>query len=131
MRRRDEEQLERLYPAAGTNNEKFATSIGVVVPSVGALQREVFDDLDESDHGIRWWAPEPGTSRRILIGDHLWICIFTGPNGPSTHSLGFTGYKPGAAPFYADVMVGDSTFPKRLKSAALDDANRKKWPTFT
>jgi len=42
------------------------------VLQVGA---EIFDDLDGHVFSVGWWAPAPGTSRRILISDHLYNCV--------------------------------------------------------
>lgn len=47
----------------------------MILPAVHQLQRRVFADLDETRHGVGWWAPHPGTSRQILIRDHLVQCI--------------------------------------------------------
>lgn len=75
MRREDEEALQQPYPETTPIPERFADRLGVVLPSVRELQREVFADFDDKAHGIGWWAPHPGTSRRILISDHLLMCV--------------------------------------------------------
>ena len=52
------------------------------------------------------------------------------PQGRSSASRGFAGYKPGTLPFNIDWLVANPTFVKRLKAAALDTGARKKWDTF-
>ena len=75
MRRADEEKLQQPYPEGAPTPEPFADAIGVAIPSMRELHNEVFSDLDDKRHGIGWWAPHPGTSRRILISDQLLMCI--------------------------------------------------------
>lgn len=75
MRREDNEKLQQPYPAATPINERFADALGVKLPAVRELNEEVFGDLDETAYGIGWWAPHPGTSRRILISDQLLMCV--------------------------------------------------------
>jgi hypothetical protein len=77
MRREDEEKLQKPYPEATPIPERFADSLRVVLPGVRELQQEVSADLDERKFGVGWWAPYPGTSRRILISDHLLLCVGT------------------------------------------------------
>jgi hypothetical protein len=50
--------------------------------------------------------------------------------GRSSATRGFAGYKPGSVPLSRDVLVSDDSFVRRLRSAAIDDDGRKKWPTF-
>jgi hypothetical protein len=39
------------------------------------LEALILDDFTEhTPYGIGWWAPHPGTSRRILISDQLYAC---------------------------------------------------------
>lgn len=75
MRREDNEKLQQPYSAATPIDDRFAEALGVKLPALRELHREVFADFDETVHGIGWWAPHPGTSRRILISDHLLMCI--------------------------------------------------------
>jgi len=53
----------------------FPQSVGIETPEVEVLYREIFRDLDEKVFGIGWWAPHPGTSRRILISNYLLECV--------------------------------------------------------
>jgi hypothetical protein len=75
MRREDTEKLQQPYPTATPINDRFADALGVTLPAARDLHREVFADFDETAYGIGWWTPHPGTSRRILIGDQLLMCI--------------------------------------------------------
>ncbi len=44
--------------------------------SVATLKEEIFGDfIEEPPYGIGWWAPGPGTKRRILIADQLYCCV--------------------------------------------------------
>jgi hypothetical protein len=57
-----------------------AAALGVDTPTWLQLETTILDDLrTEPPYGIAWWAPHPGTSRRILITDQLYAC---------THSTG-------------------------------------------
>ena len=71
MRREDRDKLQQPYSEGTSSQDPFADVVGVVLPSVRELHQEVFSDLDDSRYGIGWWAPHPGTSRRILISDQL------------------------------------------------------------
>jgi len=52
-----------------------AAALGVEIPAWDALEERIFADLaEDAPYGIRWWAPHPGTSRRILISDQLYAC---------------------------------------------------------
>jgi hypothetical protein len=66
--------LERLgdpYPRSEIGFQRFATAIGVEVSEALTLRDQIFGDLDDTKFGIGWWAPHPGTARRILISDYL------------------------------------------------------------
>jgi hypothetical protein len=75
VRKEEKEKLQQPYPEAIPIPERFADALGVVLPAVRELQREVFADFDDTANGVGWWAPHPGASRRILISDHLLTCI--------------------------------------------------------
>jgi hypothetical protein len=46
------------------------------LPHGTALEDEILADFTEqAPYGIGWWAPGPGTSRRILIADQLYCCM--------------------------------------------------------
>jgi hypothetical protein len=59
-----------------------AAALGVATPTWSQLETTLLGDLStELPYGIAWWAPHPGTSRRILISDQLYACAHsTGDN---------------------------------------------------
>lgn len=75
MRPTDLENLRRPFGAGDDPELAFPQAIGVNLPEVETLYREIFNDLDEINYGVGWWAPHPGTSRRILISHYLLECV--------------------------------------------------------
>ena len=78
MRATDRARLSQPYP----NNtippdRRLADALQVRLPTLHQLHDEIEGDLDTTLFGIGWWAPHPGTSRRILISDHLAQCVAT------------------------------------------------------
>ena len=74
MRPADIELLSQRCPD-GTVRSTTTRLLGVQTPNWEALERSIFDDfVTEWPYGIGWWAPHPGTSRRILISDQLHAC---------------------------------------------------------
>ena len=77
MRSEDLRSLEQPYPQTGgvrrSSADAFADALGVDVPDLRSLRRELRGDLDDTVgiFGIGWWFPHPGTQRRILISDYL------------------------------------------------------------
>jgi hypothetical protein len=71
----DIERLSREYAADEPTEGRFARALQVDVPVWRELGQEILADLDDRVFGVRWWAPHPGTSRRILISDHLFACV--------------------------------------------------------
>jgi hypothetical protein len=76
MRTSDIDRLSQPYagdssaPTAGP-----AAALGIEIPVLGELQTAILADLrTDSPYGIGWWAPHPGTSRRILVSDQLYAC---------------------------------------------------------
>lgn len=52
-----------------------AQPLGVDTPKWKQLEIAILEDLcTQQPYGIGWWAPHPGTSRRVLISDHLYAC---------------------------------------------------------
>jgi hypothetical protein len=52
------------------------SALGVPMRRWTELEALILDDFAEhSPYGIGWWAPHPGTSRRILISDQLYACV--------------------------------------------------------
>ena len=76
MRPADVARLSQPYRAgADGSRTELAGALGFETPNWEALERIIFDDLTiEQPYGIGWWAPHPGTSRRILISDQLYAC---------------------------------------------------------
>lgn len=75
MRLSDLALLRRPFSAGEDPELAFPKAVGVNVPEVEALYRQIFNDLDEGVFGIGWWAPHLGTSRRILISHYLLECV--------------------------------------------------------
>ena len=75
MRAADLTRLNELYPEAMEPTEADArAAIGVKQPHWASLEGEIFADfVEQQPYGIGWWAPGPGTSRRILIADQLFL----------------------------------------------------------
>jgi hypothetical protein len=63
--------------AAVPPDRRLADALGVGLPKLHELDDAISADLDPAQFGIGWWAPHPGTSRRILISDHLLQCVGT------------------------------------------------------
>jgi hypothetical protein len=75
MRSQDMTNLKKLFTPSEDPEIAFPQALGIDTPEVEVLYREIFGDLDEKVFGIGWWAPHPGTSRRILISNYLLECI--------------------------------------------------------
>ena len=76
MKAADLEKLRRPYPPEEQTQEgRFARALGLSIQEVTSLQDDIFSDLDEDKLGIGWWAPYPDDARRILISDHLYMCV--------------------------------------------------------
>jgi hypothetical protein len=75
MKRYDLEQLRKPYDQAISTEDRFALALGIDCSVIRILFDEIFQDLDEQRYGVGWWAPHPGTSRRILISDYLLQCV--------------------------------------------------------
>ena len=71
----DIKRLSKKYAAGEPTEGRLARALQVDVPVWRELGNEILADLDEHVFGVRWWAPHPGTSRRILISDHLFSCV--------------------------------------------------------
>lgn len=70
------EKLQDPYTAAElADATRLATRLHVDAPRTRELVNEIFVDFDEEKLGIGWWAPGPGTRRRILIADQLFLCV--------------------------------------------------------
>src|SRR4051812_49336003 len=76
MRPTDVARLNEPYPEDIDPSDAAAkTALGVELPRCTALESDILADFTEQPpYGIGWWAPDPGTSRRILIADQLYCC---------------------------------------------------------
>ena len=77
MKPADLARLNEPYPEALEPTEEDArAAIGIKLPHWASLESEIFSDfVEQQPYGIGWWAPDPGTSRRILIADQLSCCL--------------------------------------------------------
>jgi hypothetical protein len=76
MRPTDLARLNAPYPEDTDPPEAAAmAALGIELPHWTTLETDIFADFTEQPpYGIGWWAPGPGTSRRILIADQLYCC---------------------------------------------------------
>lgn len=77
MRAADLARLNEPYPENTEPTEADArAAVGVNLQRWTSLENEILADfVEEQPYGIGWWAPNPGTSRRILIADQLACCL--------------------------------------------------------
>ena len=74
MRAVDVARLSQRCPE-GADGSTTSRALGVETQNWETLEGRIFNDLTtERPYGIGWWAPHPGTSRRILISDQLYAC---------------------------------------------------------
>ena len=71
----DIERFAREYTAAEPREGRLARALQVDVPVWREFGNEILADFNDQSFGVRWWSPHPGTSRRILISDHLFTCV--------------------------------------------------------
>lgn len=77
MRPTDLARLNAPYPEDDTDPPEAAAmaALGMELPHWTMLETHIFGGFTEQPpYGIGWWAPDPGTSRRILIADQLYCC---------------------------------------------------------
>ena len=77
MRALDLSRLSEPYPEDHDSTADLAMSaLGLPLRRWKELEAVILDDLvEQPPYGIGWWAPNPGTSRRILISDQLYACV--------------------------------------------------------
>jgi hypothetical protein len=102
-------------------------ALGVEIPAWDALEDRIFADLSENaPYGIGWWAPHPGTSRRILISDQLYACtasVSTNLVEAGIHLLELNDAIEREDDFNADVIQivrGTPTMRLRPRTTALE-----------
>lgn len=133
MRREDQTRLAQPYgQRLGSSERDLASALGMATPSLDRLTDEILADFDTTDttYGIGWWAPHPGTSRRILISDQLYACatsIATNLVEAELHRLELLDYSDQVSDLLANSVqaVGDQLvvrMPPRLSGSedALD-----------
>jgi hypothetical protein len=76
MRAADLARLSERYPDGPDVGTRGPTrALGVETPLWDALGERIFADfVSDPPYGVGWWAPHPGTSRRIFISDQLDDC---------------------------------------------------------
>jgi hypothetical protein len=76
MRAADIARLSERYPDGPDRGARGPTrALGVETPTWDTLGERIFADfVTEPPYGVGWWAPHPGTSRRIFISDQLDAC---------------------------------------------------------
>jgi len=94
MRAADLARLNEPYPEdLEPTDEDARAAIGIRLPHWASLESEVFADLvEQQPYGIGWWAPAPGTSRRILIADQLSCCLASVPGNMTEAALHWLEY---------------------------------------
>jgi hypothetical protein len=75
MRSVDRARLAASNSPGMSPEDAFAAAIGVDVVPAQQLAEQLTADLNHVSWGVRWMAPHPGTRRRILISDHLLMCV--------------------------------------------------------
>ena len=77
MRASELARLNQPYPENAEPGDGLALSaLGMPLRRWKELEALILDDfVEQSPYGIGWWAPGPGTSRRILISDQLYACV--------------------------------------------------------
>jgi hypothetical protein len=70
-------RLSEPYPEGEcSTNDRAVTALGLPMRRWKELEALILNDFAEHcPYGIGWWAPHPGTSRRILISDQLYACV--------------------------------------------------------
>jgi hypothetical protein len=76
MKPSDIARLSQPFPGGPDRSGRAPTAaLGVEIPAWDTLEERIFADLTgDVPYGVGWWAPHPGTSRRILISDQLYAC---------------------------------------------------------
>lgn len=109
MRRIDRERLAHPYggppdlPTPGPAN-----ALGVETPELQRLEEAIFADFSAGPpFGIGWWAPGPGSTRRVLISDQLFSCATSTKDNlveAALHWLEFLDYAEQESDLFADAV---------------------------
>ena len=76
MRISDIDRLAKPYEGnANAPTPGPTVALGVAIPKWQQLGEAILQDMStQPPYGVAWWAPHPGSSRRILISDQLLAC---------------------------------------------------------
>lgn len=74
FRREDEERL-RLPHGTKDPSLAFPQALGILVEAPRELASDILKDLDSDILGVRWWATHLPMAHRVLIADHLYLCV--------------------------------------------------------
>lgn len=129
MRRTDRDRLARPY---GTPSDSPtpgpAGALGVEAPQMQRLEDAIFADFTAGPpFGISWWAPGPGATRRVLIGDQLFACATSTRDNlveASLHWLEFLDYAEQESDMFADavhVERGELVVRAPRRASPIDD----------
>jgi hypothetical protein len=94
MRPSDLARLNQPYPEdADPSDSAAVAALGMELPHWRVLETEILGDFTEQPpYGVSWWAPAPGTSRRILIADQLYCCVASVAGNMTEASLHWLEY---------------------------------------
>jgi len=104
--------------AAPVLTEDATTTLEGVMASTLALSEKAAASL------VEIWRQRRAEPALLVQPKEQW------PEGRSTASRGFSGYRAGTVPFNIDALVAHPTFVRRLQVAALEKNARKKWDSF-
>ena len=132
MRTEDRRRLERPYEAQEPGERALADALGVPTPHLNHLSDAILADFVVNyPYGIGWWAPHPGTSRRILISDQLHACVTGAATNlveAALHQLEYRDYEEQESDHLANVLRIDGgelrVHMPRNTNAAQDATNR-------
>jgi hypothetical protein len=107
MRRTDRERFAHPYStSADSPTPGPSSALGVETPRLKQLEDAIFADFSAGPpFGIGWWAPAPGTTRRVLIGDQLLACAMSASENlieAALHRVEFIDYSDQESDMFAD-----------------------------
>ncbi len=108
MRASDVARLSQPFPEGADPAFAAASALGVAVPRWDELESAILGDLrGQPPYGVSWWAPHPGTSRRILISDQLYACAYSASDNlieAALHWLEFLDFSERYSDRFANVL---------------------------
>lgn len=133
MRSCDLTRLNQPYPKdAEPGNGLALSALGIPLRRWQELEALILADfVQQSPYGIGWWAPHPGTSRRILIADQLYACV-TSVSANMTeavlHWLEYQDFAERDSDLYADIVQmrdGQIEFSLPRPKNAMEELSRE------